>query len=705
MTLSTIIAVGGVLAVLLGTALMFREARAARRGEAQLAADRAALAHAYTELAQAKARAEAQTAQLQAVLGGMSDGVCMFDADLNLVIWNDRYGELTGVPGDQLQVGTPMEQILRAQAEAGEFGPMADLIAVEAEVTRRMLRLRSFREPGVVEHERPNRRTLELRLRTLPGGGFVTLFSDVSARRQAEAAQREARRVSDAAVAQKAQFVAMVSHEIRVPLNAVLGNLMLLEQSDLSAPQRGLVATARQSGDVLMALVHDILDLARIDSGTLTLTPQDTALRPLLEGVCDLFHEEAATRGIRFALAIDPAVPDQIEVDSARLRQLLANLVGNAAKYARPGTVTLAADVSEAAGRTLLRVAVCDPGPRIPAAEAASLFQPFARIGVETPSGTGLGLAICARLVGLMGGGIGLNDPSPDLGAVAAPDGNVFWFSVPVGDAQSRRALLRDEARRRPPRAAHVLLVEDVASNRLLTAAMLRRAGHRVDMAESGADALRMVTLRPYDVVFMDLHMPGLDGVATARRIRALPGPEACVPIVAVTGGATNPSLSECDSALMQGILAKPIRPEQLIETLARLQAPRRGTVPRLIASSDTAVGLLDTERLAELQHGLPPGVFAGLVEQCLTDLRSRAGALSLSIDRGEPIAAAAAAHAIAGLAGSYGLAAVARRVREVQLCARQRDLSAAREIGAGLETELDRSADALRTLLQPHAA
>jgi len=142
-----------------------------------------------------------------------------------------------------------------------------------------------------------------------------------------------------------------------------------------------------------------------------------------------------------------------------------------------------------------------------------------------------------------------------------------------------------------------------------------------------------------------------------------------------------------------------------LLETLARLQAPRRDAVPRLAASADAAAGLLDTERLAELQHGLPPGVFAGLVEQCLTDLRSRAGTLCQYIDRGEPIAAAASAHAIAGLAGSYGLAAVARRVREVQHCARQGNLIAARELGTGLETELDRSADALRALLQPHAA
>ena len=734
MTAAVAIMIGGVLALawLLRRAWL-RDHRVAR--------DRAALHAAYAELEGAKSRAEAQATQLQATLSGMSDGVMMLNAELQLVQWNDHFASFTGLPRDLLRVGLPMEAMLRAQSLAGEFGE----VDTEAEVARRLAAMRATRIPGVQERQRPDGRAIELRRRMLPDGGFVTLYIDITARKQAEAARLEARRVTEAAIEQKAQFVAMVSHEIRVPLNAVIGSLALLEQSALSEEQRALSDTARHAGETLLDLVNDILELSKMDAGRLELRPADFAIGPLLAGVRDMFAAPAAARGVVLALDIESDVPARLYADAGRLRQVVMNFVSNAGKFSRPGEVTIAAGMvaagdgySAAAEAPQLRLSVRDQGPAITDDEASGLFQPFARLEYARAAGapgTGLGLAICDRLARLMQGRIGLQ---PIIDADGAASGNEFWITLPLARHALNPAAPLRELPPRPVRRSSVLLVEDVATNRVLTAALLRRQGHRVDTAENGNDAVRMVAVRPYDVVFMDLVMPGIDGHEAARRIRALPGPAGAVPIVALTASDPATAQAACLEAGMDSILPKPVRPRALFDMVARMAWPMTGQPapggpgqsgpgqsgpgpggpgpggPGQSGRGQSGPGqseagqgglLVDADRLADLQRGLPAGLFDTLLDECLVDVRARLPRLHEALAAADAAVAHEAAHALAGMAGSYGMAAFERRLRAIMTATGAGDVAAARRHAAGLAGELDRSEETIRALLRAQAA
>lgn len=245
-----------------------------------------------------------------------------------------------------------------------------------------------------------------------------------------------------------------------------------------------------------------------------------------------------------------------------------------------------------------------------------------------------------------------------------------------------------------------VLLVEDIVVNQMVTATALRRDGHRVDVAASGAEALKMAARTPYDLVLMDLMMPGMSGYDAARAIRALPGVAARVPIVALTATASDDDRISCRAAGMQGMLTKPVPPADLANLLADCLAPAGLARPLAAAPRDTR--LLDVVRLAELQRGLPEGLFSELVDEALGEMGARLGGLHAALQSGLATDAIAESHALAGIAGSYGLLEFERQMRQVMLAARAADPAAAATAGDGMAANLDRSASALRAMLRP---
>src|SRR6185312_1351935 len=212
---------------------------------------------------------------------------------------------------------------------------------------------------GVTQRERPDGRTLELRRNRLPDGGFVTLYADVTARKQAENALREARATAEAATEARARFVAIVSHEIRTPLNALLNTLSLVGDGGMAPAQAALLAMARQSGDALLGLINDILEMSRMEAGQLTLRHGAFDLRSLLDGVVEMFGPQAADRGITLRLAVSPELPAELYADAGRVRQVLINLLSNAVKFGQAGVIgVLARQEHDLAGRALLCAAV-----------------------------------------------------------------------------------------------------------------------------------------------------------------------------------------------------------------------------------------------------------------------------------------------------------------------------------------------------------
>jgi len=676
---------------------LIRGVRQARRRERRLAEDRAILAAANAQLEVARARADAKTEQLEATLAGMTDGVAMVDAHMCLVEWNARFPEIAGVPADRLRVGQPMEEILRAQALAGQFG----LVDVEAEVVRRMARLRAGRF-GTTIRARPDGRTMELRRNRLPDGGFVTLYSDITDRQRAEDALREARGIAEAANAAKSRFVAVVSHEIRTPLNALLNTLRLLADSSLAPAQKALVDMASQSGDALFGLINDVLEMSRMEAGQLSLRPSRFALRPLLESSLEMFRAQAAERRITFELAIAEGTPAELRTDPGRLRQVLLNLLSNAVKFAVPGTVRLIAEAAPDG----LRLTVRDPGPVIPAEDKARLFRPFSRLERpegDDPIGTGLGLAICQHLVSLMGGEIGCDTWTAGDGR----QGNAFWLVLPTPRLDAMPVAPAVEVgvnglalSRRLPRT-RILLVEDVPVNQLVTATLLRREGHMVDIAGGGEAAVMAVSRTPYDLIFMDNFMPGMSGPEATQRIRALRGPARTVPVIALTGSVSAEDHAALRAVGMNGVLAKPVAFPELLAVIARTvwhRVPDGTPLVPAVGSADEAP-LLSQERVTELRACLPPDMLSGLIEECLSDLDSRLPALRRALTSGARAAAAAQAHAMVGMAAGYGMAALEARLRSVVDAVRDGELDPG--AAAAVEADLVRTASALREALQ----
>ena len=674
---------------------------AAQRREGLLSHDRAMLTAANSELEIAKARADAKTAQLEATLAGITDGLSMVDRDLCLVEWNPRFADVVGIPASMLRVGLPMEDVLRAQAATGQFG----VVDIESEVARRMAHLRAGNVGGTTERERPDGTVVELRRNSLPDGGFVTLYVDITARKVAERALRDASALAETANKAMSRFVAIVSHEIRTPLNALLNSLTLLVGSGLAGPEQALLDTARQSGDALMALTNDILDMSRMEAGQLSLRPSVFALRSVIESVLEIFATQATERRLALRQAVAANVPDEIYEDPDRLRQVLINLLSNAVKFAVPGEVRVLAEIQDNAGTAHLRLAVRDRGPVISPEGCARLFEPFSRLGessVVMPVGTGLGLAICRQIATLMGGQTGYLVWT--VGGREA--GNEFWISVPLkpmpGEPGPGLPRAGTVFRRRLPRT-RVLLVEDIVANQIVTAMQLRREGHLVNIANNGQEAITAVTAQPYDLVFMDIFMPGMNGLETTQRIRSMGAVAANVPIIALTANVTQDDKARCAAAGMNAVLGKPTSLQELLDVIGRFVWPcRSDNTPAARAgqaAQPSTPAMLSAGRLEELRATLPADTLASLVEDCLVELAERQMSLQQAVQQGEPKSIVAQAHAMAGMAAEYGMAALEVRLRAL-LRAVTDEPCAIGSISHELAAEMDRTATAMREAL-----
>jgi signal transduction histidine kinase/ActR/RegA family two-component response regulator len=364
----------------------------------------------------------------------------------------------------------------------------------------------------------------------------------------------------------KSEFLARMSHELRTPLNAVLGYAQLLKMDGtLDARQAAGVETIRTSGEHLLALIVDILDLARIEAGKSELTPAPLALTPFLRGIADIVRVRADEKRLGFTLEVAPTLPPAVLADEKRLRQVLLNLLGNAVKFTERGSVTLAVQASPQPGaRVRLRFEVRDTGMGIAPEHLERIFEPFEQAGDAHRrfGGTGLGLAISRQLVRLMGGEI---DVHSEPGR-----GSVFGFAIDVptvacADAPQTTPLPAgyDGARRR------VLVVDDVPGNRAMLVALLAPLGFEVLQAADGAQALDAVRMQAPDLVLLDIQMPVLDGLEVLRRLRAQPAWQT-LPVVAVSANVSADEKERCLHAGADAFVAKPIDHRALIALIGQ---------------------------------------------------------------------------------------------------------------------------------------
>lgn len=403
--------------------------------------------------------------------------------------------------------------------------------------------------------------------------GLAFSLTEVTARIRTEQALRRSEQEAEEASQAKSEFLAGMSHELRTPLGGVIGLAGLALMNEPNAKVRAYLQLMLRSGQAMLALVNDLLDLSRIEARKLELENVDFDLRAELDLALEPMALEAQSKGLCLRHAVAPAVPPIVRGDSGRLRQVLTNLVGNAMKFTEQGGVTVA--VSPAGTSGLLRFRVADTGIGIPADQLEAVFDTFRQVPDKegrTRGGLGLGLAICRRLVELMGG---------RLWAESEPGkGSCFQFTarfeIPV---PSLPPVEKDSSAQDTP-AMRILLAEDNEINRYLAKSLLQERGHTVHTVRSGKEALRALTIEPFDLVLMDVCMPDMDGVQTTRTIRVDPPPgvNPSVPIVALTACALKGDRERFLAAGMDAYLPKPIDIEELDRVLASIWRKMEGS-------------------------------------------------------------------------------------------------------------------------------
>ena len=543
--------------------------------------------------------------------------------------------------------------------------------------------------------------------------------ADIGERKRVEAEIERARQLAEQASQAKSEFLANISHEVRTPLNALMGLTRLLMDSRLDPEQKSWLDLMDSSAHALLALLNDVLDLSRIEAGKMQLEHERFHLHNTLTEVSKVYGEQARGKSIGWALTLAPDLPLYLEGDAGRLRQVLGNLLSNALKFTpRGGRVEVSASRAAPAanGSRCWQVRVKDTGVGISAKQQTTLFDAFTQADASTArryGGSGLGLAICARLVRLMGGALTVDS--------ALGQGSCFTVSLPLNE--SPLALPKGAPQELNGLASAgqrfaglcVLVAEDHPVNELLMNQLLKRLGCTVRNARDGEQAVAQWAQGGVDLVLMDVQMPGTSGLQATQRIREQEGQRglARTPIVAVTANAMAGDRAACLAAGMDGYTPKPVSPQALMAAMdAALRGDRDAPEPAAAAQpepapaasstprSPAAADALDIDKLRRRLDG-DEATLRQLALAMQADLRERLLALQQALAEQNAESAVVHAHGLKGSLGSMTAERGARLAKGLELAAMSRDwalfgralpllVSEARAINAGLAAVLN---------------
>lgn len=615
-------------------------------------------------LAVLQRRFAARSRALEQALAHMSQGLVMIDREGQMIVANKRAGEMLGLPAEFLEAPVPYAEVTRFQlgiSDANYADPhFQDLVRSVAKSV----------DFGTHERTRPDGTVLEVHSVPLGEGSFLRTYLDVTERKKAVVELAKAKNHAEADGRAKEAFFAMMSHEMRTPLNGVIGLADVLADSDLGPVERGHVRTLQDSANDLLKIINDLLDFSKMRSDGFALEHAGFDLERVVTGAIATVTTLAQAKGLDIHADIDPILASRLVGDGARLKQVLLNLLGNAVKFTDTGSIRLTvSSEGRDANFDRIRFAVQDTGVGIPAASKPTLFDAFTQVDTSISrrlGGTGLGLAISQKIVEAMGSRIDV-DSEPGHGSTFA-----FSVTFPIdasaaADATSSPIAIAGKMR--------ILLTEDNETNILVATTLLRKMGHSVDIARNGMEAVNAAAERRYDLILMDMMMPVMDGLSAARAIRNQPAGKCTdIPILALTANTLPGQIEEIAAAGMDASVSKPITRDSLALAISRA-AGGPGALSlraRPAAPARDRLPVVDRQVLDDLTAEVGEDGAAAMIEVFMRDatrtiieLRDAAA----DIDRIER-----AAHSIKSSSAIFGFARLSRLAAEIERSARGKD-------------------------------
>jgi PAS domain S-box-containing protein len=639
-----------------------------------------------SELESARAELEQRVAERTSYLNALVEtsplGIVTTDRAGRVRMCNSAFEELFQYSRDEI-IGAELNGLIAPP----------QLIREVMDYTRRIVSGESIR--ATTQRRRKNGTLLDIEMygvALLVSGemvGELVLYHDISERKQAEQALREAKEMAESADRAKGNFLANMSHEIRTPMNGIIGMTQLALEADISNEVREYLDVVRSSADSLLTLLNDILDFSKIEAGKLEFESSPFALRETLEQTIKTFTPLARHKGLQLAWQVAPEVPEWLLGDSGRLRQVLVNLIGNAIKFTERGEVAVSAKVAQSGPDwTELHFTVRDTGIGIPRDKQALVFAAFTQADPSTTrkyGGTGLGLTIVQRLVTMMGGTINLeSEPGK---------GSAFYFTVQLrlpGKEFTPPRLAKRVSANEPngPAERRILLAEDNAASRQLATRLLEKRGCNVVTARNGRDFLAILEREQVDLILLDVQMPDIDGREAIRMIRQKEKSSGQrIPIIAVTAHAMKGDREICIAAGADGYISKPLQPEELFGAMEQCLAGRNG-----VAGSLPVVNPLEALERCQGDHKL----FAEIIELFDQSSQSLLREIELYVERGDVAGLQRAAHALKGSVGVFGKGPAYHAVETLEAEARKENLAAVRVLFAPLRLAVQTLKDAL---------